>query len=232
MSVVNEAVAVADWALLLAIYSFVGWVAEVLYVLAKVQRLENRGFLTGPFLPIYGIGALGILAAVDRFSANAFVVFLASVALTTALEYLTHLALDRVFHIRLWDYSAMPFNLQGRVCLQNSLLFGVLALFLVYVLHPVVSTWLLSWPAVLAVVVASVLAGVLLVDATSAILSLARVRPVLDHLRSSLTDAHARIEADARAATAAHDRWVRASRLRLASIERLTRVFPAARSTR
>jgi uncharacterized membrane protein len=218
--------------LYLAIYSFLGWIVEVLYVFATTQKLENRGFLTGPFLPIYGVGAVLLVELVLPYVKNPFLVFLASFLITTALEFVTHLALDKIFHIRLWDYSDKPFNIRGRVCLQNSLMFGVLGLLLIYVLHPLATTLvkLLSQPA--AIAVASVLLGILIVDAANSFLSLAKVRPELDKVKGSLAQVHDKIEANARADAAKHE----ARRTALQSthawtVGRLSRNFPKARST-
>jgi uncharacterized membrane protein len=218
--------------LYLAIYSFLGWIVEVAYVFVTTQKLENRGFLTGPFLPIYGVGAVLLVLLVIPYVKNPFLVFLASFVITTALEFVTHLALDKIFHIRLWDYSDKPFNIRGRVCLQNSLMFGVLGLLLIYVLHPLATVLvkLLSQPA--AISVASVLLGILLVDAANSFLSLAKVRPELDKMKGSLAQVHDKIEADARAEAA--KREARRSALQSThawTVSRLTRNFPKARST-
>jgi uncharacterized membrane protein len=219
--------------LYLAIYSFIGWIVEVLYVFATSQKLENRGFLTGPFLPIYGVGALFLILLVYPYVDNPFVVFIASVLITSALEFFTHLALDKLFHIRLWDYSSRPFNLQGRICLQNSLLFGVLALFLIYVLHPVVTSVVKGLPATASIAIASTLLGILVFDAANSFFSLAKVRPAMDKVKGSWAQIHAQIEADA--VKEAQKQTARRSAFDSAhahTIARLNRVFPKARSSK
>ena len=223
--------AVSILVLYLAIYSFIGWIAEVLYVFATSQKLENRGFLTGPFLPIYGVGALLLILLVLPYVTNPFLVFFASFLITTALEFVTHLALDKIFHIRLWDYSDKPFNIRGRVCLQNSLMFGVLGLLLIYVLHPFAAGLIGALPQPAAIAIASVLLGVLLIDAANSFLSLGKIRPELDRVRGSLSQVHDRIEADARGEAAKEA--ARRSAFDSAhahTIARLNRVFPRARS--
>jgi uncharacterized membrane protein len=217
--------------LYLAIYSFLGWIVEVGYVFATTQKLENRGFLTGPFLPIYGVGAVLLVLLVLPYVKNPFLVFLASFLITTALEFVTHLALDKIFHIRLWDYSDKPFNIRGRVCLQNSLLFGVLGLLLIYVLHPFASGLIALLPQPAAIAVASSLLGILVIDGANSLLSLGKVRPELDKMKGSLAQVHAKIEADARA-RAAKDAARRSAfeSDHAFTIARLTRNFPRARS--
>ena len=205
--------------LYLAFYSFLGWVAEVLFVFATTRHLQNRGFLTGPFVPIYGFGALALIYLVSPYITNPFLVFAASVVVSSVLEYVTHLALDKIFHIRLWDYSGKRFNLHGRICLENSLLFGMLGLLLLYVIHPFVTSVVGHLPEVAAIAISSALMGILLVDAGNSIRSLAKLRPVLDELHGTLAQAHDLIE---------H----RADELHAATVQRLAHAFPQARSVK
>ena len=219
--------------LYLACYSFIGWIVEVLWVFAKSQHLENRGFLTGPFLPIYGIGAIVLILFVEPYVRNPFLVFVASVVVTSAIEYLGSLLLDKLFHISLWDYHDRRFNLHGRICLENSLGFGALGLLLIYVLQPLISVGLKALPQDAAIAIAWALIGILLVDSANSIRSLAKVRPVLDELHGTLAEAHTEIEQ--RAVRMHQEKLEKQSERRSASgstIGRLARVFPRARSNR
>ncbi len=219
--------------LYLALYSFLGWIAEVLYVFATTRHLQNRGFLTGPFLPIYGFGAILLLLLVYPYVNNPFLVFLASVVITSALEFFTHLVLDKLFHIKLWDYSGRPFNLQGRICLQNSLAFGGLGLLLLYVIHPVSAMLLGSLPQTAAIAIAWSLLGILAVDSANSIRSLAKVRPVLDEVKGTLDEAHAKIEQTAEQRYEARNEKRSASdAAHSGTLARLGRAFPHARSNR
>ncbi|HEY4268129.1 MAG TPA: putative ABC transporter permease [Galbitalea sp.] len=219
--------------LYLACYSFIGWIVEVLWVFAKSQHLENRGFLTGPFLPIYGIGAIVLILFVEPYVSNPFLVFLASVVATSTLEYLSSLILDKLFHISLWDYHDRRFNLNGRICLENSLAFGALGLLLIYVLQPLISRGLTALPADAAIAVAWALIGILLVDSANSIRSLAKVRPVLDELHGTLVEAHSHIEARAvRLHQARLEQQSGRRSLSGATLTRLGRVFPRAQSVR
>jgi uncharacterized membrane protein len=216
----------------LAIFSFAGWIAEVVFVFATTLQLENRGFLTGPVLPIYGVGGILLIVFVQPYIHNPFLVYVASVLITSALEYVTHLFLDKVFHIQLWDYSAEPFNLRGRICLRNSLLFGVLGLLLIYVLFPLVTTVLQGLPVPAAIAIASVLLGILIVDATNSVISLAKIRPMVDRIKGNLLEVHARIEAEAEdIAEARAARKKTLSRAQGRTVDRLGRVFPNAHTT-
>jgi len=219
--------------LFLACYSFLGWVAEVSYVLVREKSLQNRGFLTGPFVPIYGFGAIALVYLVLPYIDNPFVVFVASVAITSTLEFVTHLVLDKAFHIKLWDYSDRPFNLQGRICLENSLLFGALGLLLIYVLHPAFVQLLMAIPHEVAIALAWMLIGILVVDSANSIRSLAKLRPVLDEVAGTLAQTHDRIEHGvSQLEETIGRRRSTADLAHSATVGRLVKAFPHARSSK
>ena len=130
--------------LLFVLYSFLGWACESAYCSIPAGRFVNRGFLTGPFCPIYGAGALLIAAALAPLKGRIFLLFVASAMLTSLLEYMTGLLLETLFHVKYWDYSGYRFNLQGRVCLRNSLMFGAGGVAVVYFLEPALLT-VIGW---------------------------------------------------------------------------------------
>ncbi len=122
--------------ILLIIYSFLGWVLEVVYTLITRKRLVNRGFLYGPLCPIYGAGCMLIAVALAPLGNNVVLIFIAASVLTTSLEYATSWAMEKMFSTTWWDYSKEPFNLNGRICLVNSLAFGFMGVFIVWLVHP------------------------------------------------------------------------------------------------
>ena len=119
-----------------AIYAFVGWCTEVAYAGLNSGVFVNRGFLNGPYCPIYGIGVLIVVAVLTPLKGNMLILFLGSVLLTTVLEYLTGLILEKVFGNKWWDYSDIPFNIQGYVCLKFSILWGLGCMFIMNTFHP------------------------------------------------------------------------------------------------
>lgn len=121
--------------LLFVIYGFLGWIVEVLYVRIGSGKWYNRGFLHMPFLPIYAFGALAITVSLQNLT-NPILVYGCGVIVTSALEYVTSFVMERLFHTRWWDYSKYKFNINGRICLKNSLLFGVLSLVVIYGFNP------------------------------------------------------------------------------------------------
>lgn len=145
-------------------YSVIGWISEVVYCSVQERRLVNRGFLHGPLCPVYGFGALLVVFLLEPFSGSVLVLFLVGMALTTALEYITAWLLETAFSTRWWDYSDLPFNFRGRVCLLNSVLFGLMSLIGVRVLHPLLESLIFALPVSLADSVAAILAAFLMVD--------------------------------------------------------------------
>lgn len=131
-----------DILLCLIIYSFLGWCCESIYCSLAKGEWINRGFLTGPFCPIYGFGALITLYFLQYLPNSALIVFIGGLLLTSTLEYVTSWLMEKCFNARWWDYSKRPFNLNGRVCLLNSTLFGLMCLFLYYDVHPNIVTFL------------------------------------------------------------------------------------------
>lgn len=134
---------ICEYFLYFMIYAFFGYIAEVIYVAICTKKITNRGFLYGPFVPIYGFGAVGIITALSwayRLDAwySIFIVFILGFLLTSLLEYFVSWAMEMIFHMRWWDYSDKFLNINGRVCLRNSSMFAILVVLVLYVLHPYV----------------------------------------------------------------------------------------------
>ena len=122
--------------LLFFIYAFLGWCCEVAFAACKQGRFINRGFLNGPVCPIYGFGVIGVAVALYPVRDNLLMLYLGSVLLTTLIEFVTGYMLERIFHARWWDYSNMPMNIMGYVCLLFSMIWGLACLVIVHWLHP------------------------------------------------------------------------------------------------
>lgn len=111
-------------------YSLIGWVWEVLLSIRYDHVLINRGFLNGPYCPIYGLGAIAFMCLDKVYGSNLIVLFFVAGAVACALEYVTSWLMERIFHARWWDYSDMAFNLNGRICLKGFVVFGIGAVIL------------------------------------------------------------------------------------------------------
>lgn len=149
------------------IYSVMGWIYETIFCTIKNKKWENRGFLYGPLCPIYGAGAT-ILAVIMRFinmELSWWQIFLVGYVGSVILEYVTHWGLEKLFHAKWWDYSNMPLNIKGRVCVPASIGFGLASILIAYVIFPFVS-FLTGWmPPLLMETVALVFMAVLSGDA-------------------------------------------------------------------
>lgn len=130
-----------QWILMFYIYCFLGWCVESTIVSVKQKRFINRGFLKGPFLPIYGTGTILILFVSLPLIDYPLLVYIAGLISTTILEYFTGWLMETIFKIKYWDYSNDKFNYKGRICLVSSLFWGVLTLFVIYVIHSPISNF-------------------------------------------------------------------------------------------
>lgn len=139
-----------QWGLVFFLCSFAGWCWEVSLYLVRKKRFVNRGFLTGPLLPIYGFGALGILAACIPFKDNVFLVALVGMVFASVLEYVTGTAMEALFHVRYWDYSHRPFNLNGHICLMSAATWAFFSVVIVCVVQPVMRPVILRVPETVA----------------------------------------------------------------------------------
>ena len=122
--------------LLFFIYSFMGWFMEVVLSLFGKHKFINRGFLIGPYCPIYGYGCLAITVLLRRFQSDPIVLFIMSMAICSLIEYFTSYIMEKIFHARWWDYSDKKFNINGRICLDFIVAFGFLGSVVVYIINP------------------------------------------------------------------------------------------------
>ena len=126
--------------LLFFIYSVIGWFVEVTYIYIGTKKFINRGFLIGPYIPIYGYSALIMALYLTQYKDNPLTVFLLAIFICTFIEYMISFNMEKLFNARWWDYSNSKFNINGRVCLKNGLGFGFLSLLLIYLINP----WLVN----------------------------------------------------------------------------------------
>lgn len=121
------------------IYSFLGWCIESIFKSFCEKKLVNSGFLYGPFCPIYGYGAIIMYLFLDDVKSKPFITFCLGFVVLSIWEYAVGVFLEKVFHRKYWDYSKNKFNLQGRVCLLNSVFWGILGVLFIDVIHPFIT---------------------------------------------------------------------------------------------
>ena len=128
-----------NYFLLFLTYSILGWIMESTYVFIKTRKFINRGFLLGPYCPIYGFGGIIIIIYLSQYKDNLLTVFIMSMVLCSILEYITSFLMEKLFNTRWWDYSNKKFNLNGRICGYNSLLFGIASIIVLYLINPIIT---------------------------------------------------------------------------------------------
>lgn len=146
------------------IYAFIGWCTEVGYAAVETGVFVNRGFLNGPYCPIYGCGVVIVVAVLTPLKDNLLILFAGSFLLTSALEFLTGFVLEKSFHNKWWDYSDKPFNIKGYVCLKFSIYWGLACCFVMDIVHPIIYKFITVIPHILGVVLISVMMAVFAAD--------------------------------------------------------------------
>lgn len=122
--------------LLFYCYSFIGWLIEIVVTLLKMHKFVNRGFLIGPMCPIYGFGGVLITLLLNNYAKDPLVLFIMAIVLCATLEYITSYIMEKVFKNRWWDYSDQKFNINGRICLECAIPFGIAGIVMFYGINP------------------------------------------------------------------------------------------------
>lgn len=137
-----------QWLFLFYFYCFLGWCVESTHVSIrqKPPHWVNRGFMRGPFLPLYGSGAIMMLVVSAPFQHNLFLTYVAGCIGATALEYITGVTMEALFKVRYWDYSEQPFNFQGHICLGTTLAWGGLTILMTRIIHKPIESFLFMIP--------------------------------------------------------------------------------------
>lgn len=146
------------------IYSILGWFMEVVIVSSKKRKITARGFLIGPWCPIYGFGALFITLLLKKYYNDPIALFVMSFLMGTILEYVTSYIMEKLFHARWWDYSDHKFQINGRVSLTTSLGFGLLGLILVYILNPFFLRIIQNIPSIIFCIIMIIILVIFLTD--------------------------------------------------------------------
>ena len=179
---------ICQWFLYFSIYSVLGWVCETVYCSIIQRKFVNRGFLNGPVCPVYGVGAVLVIYLLQPVAGNVLALFLTGMLVTTVLEYLTSVLLEKLFHMKWWDYSHFKLQINGRVCLLNSLMFGALSVFVMLALHPRVQKLVDLIPAAVLPWISLGIAAVFIADTVLTVRSILILKGKLEEVRRALAD--------------------------------------------
>lgn len=154
------------------IYSFAGWIWESLICpLILKSKIKNSGFLNGPIIPIYGVGALVVSLLFSPQETN-LSIFIEGAFVACVIEYITSWGMEALYHRRWWDYSDKAFNVNGRVCLEGFLVFGLFSVIAVEYIQPALLSKIMEYDVFLLVILASSLTTILIIDLAVTIVSL------------------------------------------------------------
>ena len=155
---------IRNYFLLFIIYSFIGWIVELINVFIIEHKIVDRGFLIGPYLPIYGFGALFIITFLSKYKSDLITLFCMSTIICATLEYITSFIMEKLFHARWWDYSSNKFNINGRICLETASLFGIGGCIIIYIIQPILDSIILFFNPLFLNIAAIVLAIIFVAD--------------------------------------------------------------------
>ena len=147
------------------VYSFIGWCGEAAMAAVHRHKFVNRGFVSGPICPVYGAGAAAVAVFLPELKDQLFFLFLGGMIVTTFVEYLTGRILELIFHRKWWDYSDQRFNLDGYVCLKNSVVWGICSVLMICFFDPLLCRLLVLIPRLAGDILLWILGVLLVIDA-------------------------------------------------------------------
>lgn len=172
---------------LFLVYSFIGWIIEVVFSFCVEGKFINRGFLVGPLVPIWGTAAV-LITLILRPDDSLFNLIISSAFIGTFLEYVVNYLMEKIFKARWWDYSNMPFNINGRVCLAFSCLFGLCGVLVVKILNPLFFRMFLLMNSSVFCIVVSILMVLVAIDFCISFNIVQKIKLSADSLRKDYTE--------------------------------------------
>ena len=174
---------------LFIIYSILGWILETANcTFYKKELVLNRGFLIGPYLPVYGSAAIIMILFLNEYKHDLFTLFAMSMVYTSIVEYIASYVMEKLFKARWWDYSERKFNLEGRICLRNSLLFGICGVLLVKYIHPFVLTVIDMIPNNIFNIISILLITIFLIDLIISFIIVSKLKVNFTNIRTDSTE--------------------------------------------
>ena len=169
-------------------YAILGWIMEVILKYFQYKRFINRGFLIGPYCPIYGWGAILITILLKKYYSDPLALFVFAILICSILEYLTSYIMEKIFHARWWDYSTKKFNINGRICLNTMIPFGMLGLLMMYIINPFLVKIFNTFSNNTLMIIIVILSSIFIVDNIISLLALSKVRDTISNFRKDNTE--------------------------------------------
>ena len=174
--------------LLFVIYAFIGWFNEVIVGLFQHKKFINRGFLIGPICPIYGFGTVFMTLTLTQFRDHPVAVFALAIMSCAVLEYFTSYIMEKLFNNRWWDYSDMKFNINGRICLETMIPFGIGALIMMYIGNPIFIPFLESIPINIRYIIILSLIIIAIIDISISFGIIINLKHISNNIKSDSTE--------------------------------------------
>jgi uncharacterized membrane protein len=163
------------------IYGVSGWIWEsLIYPIISGYKIHNSGFLNGPIVPIYGVGALTVILLFEP-QEKIYSLFIEGAVIACVIEYFTSWIMEKIYHQRWWDYSDRHFHINGRICLEGFLLFGVFSVVCVRFVQPYLSQKILQYDLTLLIIISTVLSTLLIVDIIYTVIEMAHIN---EHIKT------------------------------------------------
>ena len=151
--------------LLFFIYSIIGYIIEIINCsLIEKKLVLSRGYMIGPYIPIYGVGAITVIYLLDKYKHDLVALFIMGMFICTLIEYLTSFLMEKLFKLRWWDYSNKKFNINGRVCLENGVLFGIGGVIIVKFINPYIISFLDMFSDISIIIIGLIIVSLFIVD--------------------------------------------------------------------
>lgn len=172
------------------IYGFLGWCTEVAFAAVKQKKFVNRGFLNGPLCPIYGIGVITVVVILEPYTGNLVALYFLSALLVTALEWVTGILLEKIFHHKWWDYSEVPMNIGGYVCIPFSIIWGAACVVIVKCIHPLVYKLVSLIPVWLDMILLVIMCVLLIADVCVTVAGILNLNHRLNKMKELAEELH------------------------------------------
>lgn len=174
--------------LLFIIYSFLGWLMETVACFLSTKKFTNRGFLLGPCCPIYGFGVLLIVILLHKYQKDPLILFIMAIIICSLLEYITSWLMEIIFKNRWWDYSNKRFNINGRICLETMIPFGIIGTFVFYILNPAITKIIGLLPKIITITIAIMIFILFIIDTSISFNVIVKLKNVGKSIKTDSTD--------------------------------------------
>lgn len=149
---------------LFMIFSIVGWIGEMIFCKIINKKFINRGFLMGPYCPIYGCGIVLLTLILNKYADDPFILFCASIVICAVVEYVASFLMESIFKLRWWDYSNIKFNINGRICLESVVPFGIIGVIVIIYINPFLISLLEKIPSPIFNILTVILVAIFTID--------------------------------------------------------------------